>query len=447
MNQKHHLTKDWRNTMSGFDSVQVRFKDTTSHIESPFANTQVVPFVNSYFDTLKAVVQDIKTEYFWFFANFINLQEIDLDFIPEQHERDQIHVWYTTHPKGGLNKEGNVMLIPTAKFKEQMNKIKFLRDYKDINYHAHPTLFQQPIGKTTFKLKNPLIAYNLNKLFYTWMVNSTCKAQLPNFYPSFWEDEKIYTWGKTKDIMLVPGNKKVHQLYDIERSVHFELDYEVTPMDIIFISYDEPSARKRYNDLKEKYPRAKWVKNIKGQTSAYHAAAEMSDTDYFFAVFPKLEIVDSFKFDFQPDRLKNACHYIFNCKNPVNDLEYGHGAVLLYNKKLTLSTMYPGLDFTLSQAHDVVPILSAINHFNETPWLAWRTAFREVIKLCQGKPTVESNHRLKTWCQLGKGKNADWVCKGANDATEYYKKNSDNPKELMLSYDFEWLKDFYESKY
>ena len=44
----------------------------------------------------------------------------------------------------------------------------------------------------------------------------------------------------------------------------------------------------------------------------------MSDTDYFFAVFPTIELEDSFDFTFQPDRLKNACHYIFHAKNPVN---------------------------------------------------------------------------------------------------------------------------------
>jgi hypothetical protein len=215
-------------------------------------------------------------------------------------------------------------------------------------------------------------------------------------------------------------------------------------MDIIFISYDEPSAEKRYNELKAKYPRTKWLKNVEGQTMAYHQAAYMSDTDYFFAVFPKIEIVDSFKFDFQPDRMKNPCHYIFNCKNPVNGLEYGHGAVLLYNKKLTLETIKPSLDFTLSAPHDYVPTLSAINHFNQTPWLAWRTAFREVIKLCQMKPTVESKYRLKKWCELGKGENADWAQKGALDAQNYYQKNSNNHEQLMLSYDFKWLKERYE---
>tara|TARA_Y100000592_G_scaffold64192_1_gene100002 strand:- start:838 stop:2172 length:1335 start_codon:yes stop_codon:yes gene_type:complete len=439
--------------MTGFDSIQVRFKNV-NHIPSPLSNTRVVPFVGSYFDILKAVVNDVETEYFWFFTNFVNMATVDMDYIPEQNEKDQLHVWYTTHPKGGLNKEGNVMLIPTEKFKEQMYNIKFLRDFKDINYHPNPELYQHPIHRTRFKLQDPYEAYQGNSKghMYCWMVNkdlcdNVSDFNFPDFYPSMWEDVKMYSWGKTKDIMLAPVKENLVQFHDIDRSVNFDLDYPVKPMDIIFISYDEPSAEKRFKILKEKYPRAKWCKGITGQTLAYITAATMSETDYFFAVFPKLEIVDSFKFDFQPDRLKNPCHYIFNCKNPVNGLEYGHGAVLLYNKKLVYQTTRPGLDFTLSAAHDWVPELSAINHYNETPWLAWRTAFREVLKLCQNKPTVETQYRLKKWTTVGEGKNGEWSLHGAKDAQEYYQKHGSNHKQLMLSYDFEWLKQFYDTKY
>jgi len=428
-----------------FDSVQVRFRNT-SHIESPFANTRVVPFIGSYFEILKSVVGDIKTEYFWFFSNFVKVEDIDLDYIPEQHERDQIHVWYTTHPMGGLNKEGNIMLIPTKQFKEQMNNISFLRDFRDINYHAHPLLFQRPITKTLFKLKDPLKAYNGSKTFYQWMVNKDLEnTQLPNFYPSFWEDEKLYTWGKTKDIMLMPGDRQLKQFYDIERSVHFDFDYDVRPMDIIFLSYDEPNAEENWKKLKEKFPRAKRSHGIKGRTQAYHTAASMSETDYFFAVFPTIEIADDFDFEFQPDRLREACHYIFHCKNPVNGLEYGHRAVILYNKHLCLSTIHPRLDFTLSQPHTVVPKLCGTSHFNTTPEISWRVAFREVLKLCEMKPTVESQYRLKKWCELGKGLYASLVQKGALDAVKYYEENKHDKHALMLSYELDWLKEKFNS--
>ena len=431
-----------------FDSVQVRFKNT-SNIDSPFADTRVVPFVGSYFEILKSVVEDVKTEHFWFFSNFVDIKNfggIDLDFIPEQHEKDQIHVWYTTHPMGGLNKEGNVMLIPTAKFKEQMNELAFLRDFKDINYHAHATLFQQPIVRTTFTLKDPIKAYNNAPAFYKWMINKDlANNDLPNFYPSFWEDEKMYTWGKTKDIMLVPGDRDIDQFYDIDRSVHFDLEYETKPMDIVFLSYDEPSAEAYWKVLTEKYPRAKRIQGVKGRTQAYHAAAAMSDTDYFFAVFPTIELEDSFDFTFQPDRLKNACHYIFHAKNPVTGLEYGHRAVILYNKHLCLSTIHPSLDFTLSQPHTVVPQLCGTSHFNQTPEISWRVAFREVLKLCEMKPTVESKFRLKKWCELGKGDYALLVQQGALDAVEYYKEVNGDKRALMLSYELDWLKEKFNS--
>jgi hypothetical protein len=430
-----------------FDSVQVRFKDV-QNIPSPFANTRVVPFVGSYFEILKSVVDDVRTEYFWFFTNFMNLDTLDLDYIPEQHEKKQIHVWYNTHPLGGTNKEGNVLLIPTKEFQKQMHQLKFLRDFRDINYHAHGNLYQQPIGKTQFKLGDPLTPYENSDGHYIWLINKDLDLSLvPDFYPSFWEDVKMYTWGETKDILLLPKQDGLKQFYDVKRSVHYEMEYAAKPMDIIFISYDEPSAEVRYKKLKEKFPRAKWCRGVRGQTLAYVTAATMSETDYFFAVFPKSELAEGFDFSFQPDRLRNPCHYIFDCYIPSIDLRYGWGGIILYNKRLVIKTTNPKLDFTMSQAHHSVPILSAISNCNETPLLAYRSSFREVIKLLQMKPTVESTYRLKKWCTLGKGENAGWLHKGAVDGRKYYEEHKDDYSKLMCSYDYEWIKDYFRSLY
>ena len=431
-----------------FDCIQVKFKNT-KFWESPRANTRVVPFIDSYFEILKKVVNDVTTEYFWFFSSFMKLDTtFDWNYIPEQHEQKQIHVWYNTHPLGGTNKEGNVFLIPTKELKKQIHNLKFLRDFQDINYHAHSNLFQNWIPKTSFKLKDPYEYLKNNPNYYTWLHNKDLDPKtIPNFFPSFWEDEKLYTWGKTKDIMLVPHRDSIKQFYDIERTVHYDYDYEIKPMDIVFISYDEPSAEQRYNKLKQKFPRAKWSKGVQGQTLAYMAAASMSKTDYFFAVFPKNELAEDFDFTFQPDRLRNPCHYIFDCYNPVIDLTYGWGGVILYNKHLVMNTTKPGLDFTLSQAVTSVPTLSAISNCNETPLLAYRSSFREVIKLLQMKPTVESQYRLKKWCTLGKGVNADWLHKGAVDGKKHFETYKDDYEKLMYSYNYEWIKEHFKSLY
>jgi len=153
--------------------------------------------------------------------------------------------------------------------------------------------------------------------------------------------------------------------------------------------------------------------------------------------------VDSFDFSFQPDRLKNPCHYIFDCHNEVIDCTYGHAGVILYNKSLVMTTTNPGLDFTMSQPVTSVPILSAVSKLDESPWLAWRTAFREVIKLKLQKPTVENNFRLKKWTTLGKGVQAEWVHKGAVDGVKFIEEGNDP----YMSYNFDIIKKIFEQRY
>tara|TARA_B100000941_G_C28477496_1_gene540116 strand:- start:1109 stop:1405 length:297 start_codon:yes stop_codon:yes gene_type:complete len=97
----------------------------------------------------------------------------------------------------------------------------------------------------------------------------------------------------------------------------------------------------------------------------------------------------------------------------------------------------------MSQPVTTVPILSAVNNLDETPLLAWRTAFREVIKLKLQKPTVESNFRLKKWLTLGNGTNAQWVYIGAQDGIKFLDEGNDPFK----SYDFDIIKHMFEERY
>jgi hypothetical protein len=57
-------------------------------------------------------------------------------------------------------------------------------------------------------------------------------------------------------------------------------------------------------------------RGVTGRVAAYHAAAEMSTTPWFFAVFAKLEVNPIFDWSWQPDRLQEPKHYIFHALNP-----------------------------------------------------------------------------------------------------------------------------------
>jgi hypothetical protein len=191
---------------------------------------------------------------------------------------------------------------------------------------------------------------------------------------------------------------------------------------------------------------AKWVRGIDGRTAAYQEAARRSDTPWFFAVFAKLKVLGN---DFPwhtwfPDYFQEPKHYIFNSRNPVNGLEYGHQGIIAYNKRLVLENNTPGIDFTLSQPHESVPILSGTAHYNQSPWMTWRTAFREVVKLkhfMDTQPTVETEHRLRVWLTVAAGDFAYWSIRGAEDAVAYYTEVGGDYEQLKLSFEWLWLKE------
>jgi hypothetical protein len=156
-------------------------------------------------------------------------------------------------------------------------------------------------------------------------------------------------------------------------------------------------------------------------------------------VFAKLKVNDSFDWNWQPDRLQIAKHYIFYATNPVNGLEYGHQAMIAYNKSLVLANIGKGLDFTLDDEHEVVEMNSGIANYNTDEYSTWRTAFREAIKLCQAQDKI-SKHRLDIWLTMGVGEFAEYSILGAKQGEEYYQQVAGDINKLKYSYEWSWLK-------
>ena len=215
----------------------------------------------------------------------------------------------------------------------------------------------------------------------------------------------------------------------------------------MFISNGESMANENWKHLNAAHTgtnRIVRVDGVNGRVAAYHAAAEASTTPWFFAVFAKLWVEPDFDWSWQPDRLQEPKHYIFHAGNPVNGLEYGHQAMIAYNKKLVLANSGQGLDFTLDSAHEVVPVMSGFAMYCEDPWTCWRTAFREALKLRASLPNVENEYRLKAWLREDSGTiaNGHWSHKGAHDAMEFYDSVDGDFDELKKSYDWAWLSSY-----
>ena len=88
--------------------------------------------------------------------------------------------------------------------------------------------------------------------------------------------------------------------------------------------------------------------------------------------------------------------------------------------------------------------MSGTAHYNQSPWMTWRTAFREVIKLrhfMSVQPTIETEHRLKVWLTVAEGDFANWSIRGAEDAVSYYTEVGGDYEKLKLSFEWSWLRE------
>ena len=234
------------------------------------------------------------------------------------------------------------------------------------------------------------------------------------------------------------------KITDYDYVIEHKVEETVTPLDVIFFSNGEACADDNYNHLLSLHlpNRIVRIDKVKGRVASQHAAANASNTPWYFLVNAKLKVRDDFDFNWQPNIYKSRRHYIFRATNPVNGLVYGHQAIVANNKKLTLNTVVRGLDYTMDSLTEVIDINSGTSMYNSSPYDTWRTAFREMIKLCCNTDQ-DSIDRSSAWLNKGDGDFGEYSKMGARDAVDYYNSVDGNMEKLMLSYDWEWLYEFY----
>jgi len=430
-----------------FDCICVDFqtnKENLNIIKDRMPQARVIPFINSYMEILRAMVRDARTSQVWMLSTLIDYSTFDFDYMPEQHQDRQIHVWHSAGQK-----EGDTLLIPRNDFLKQEGHLKFLRDYKDINYHDS-ALCYSAWPTRQFKFDDLIEQVRVQKELY---VNYYYRDPVEHV-PSFWEDIKLYCLNSNRLNLLVPRFSVRDELHEYSPKLLSNEESKGLYFDIVFIHNNEPQHRENYEALlsatRGKPNAVKIVAGVPGRNQAYRAAANISDTEYFYAVFAKIRTNPNFDFDFTPDTLKSPRHYIFDCYNPVIDYTYGHQAIILYNKKMVLQNPGTGLDFTLDQQHDHVKLLSGETTFHLDPQVAYRTAFREVVKLLYAQkmqPTVEGNHILLKWYTESDIQNADYVRAAYEDAVAFVKQHKANFKDLYKTYDWHHIDDLYQQRY
>ncbi len=208
----------------------------------------------------------------------------------------------------------------------------------------------------------------------------------------------------------------------------------ISDFDFVFLSFDEPNAELLYADLCKHVPWAKRVHGVKGFDAAHRACADASETDFFITVDGDNQVYPEFldvTIDIREDQDDHA--WTWAGRNHINGLVYGNGGLKLWSKKFVYgmnshehaSNEAGAVDFCWdSKYHDVQGCYST-SITNASPQQAWRSGFREGVKMCldQGnRISCEEFHsriwygnmtRLCIWSSVGQDvENGIWAMYG-----------------------------------
>lgn len=450
------------------DFLNPESEEQFKSIQAMYPDAKKTRYVSDHLNVMKRIVNMATTEFVWITSSVCDYRFFDFTWHPESSQREMIHCFTNSDAN---EKRGDTFYIHVESFKSQMIELELLDWFNVINYVDGEDVqrFPTPVVRyDTDNLMDAIKQHDFKTPYAVFTNNSVVTEKSFRITDCLWteKDRTVREFSTSKATSLVPRDAKAYiktQMYDYPHLFKYEMGlpfnyYYERPLDVVYISNGEPDAERWFEHLKgilsldsttvKGMPRFSntlhRVTNVNGRVAAYQAAARASDTDWFFAVFAKLEVNADFPFAWQPDCWQEPKHYIFNSKNPVNGLEYGHMGMIAYNKRLVLENNSPGIDFTLSQPHESVPVLSGIAHFNQDMWTTWRTAFREVLKLrmfMESDPTVETHHRLNVWRNVAYGDFSECSMQGARDADAYYDEVNGDPAKLQLSFDWDWLKE------
>jgi hypothetical protein len=274
---------------------------------------------------------------------------------------------------------------------------------------------------------------------------------VPEHKPDAWDLKYRHVWtykdttieAVTIDYLPVTeGTKTIGSVKFIEDRNQF---------DVIFISYNEPTAEANWQRLLTKCPTAKRINGIKGILNAHKAAAELSTTSMVWIVDADAYIADEFEFkSFIYDR---NITYIWHSLNPVNGLEYGYGGVKLFPKKLLIDTKTDLIDISTSLGGVcIINQVACETRFNIDPFNTWKSAFRECVKLSskliRNQNNKDTDTRLTIWQTVGKEKEFGiYSIEGAVLGAEYGSKHKDDRDALKKINNYAWLKELFNGHY
>ena len=423
--------------------------------------------INNYEDYADALY-NTKTEMFWGIPSDVELcEDFDLNLYFSHHnsyDRNINHVFLN-----GKDYDGVVLYSKNVLVSEKEIEHRFLIKKKEWDIVAsNPKPY--PIY-TVNNYQDYLEAKDECPFDMFWMVNDyfvpTEKFDW-NFYISHhnqyerkinhvWKNGEYYDGIALTSKHLNISQREIDYRFFVTKKEYASVGSYPKPYDIVFISNGEPNANDNFLKLRDRFPRAKRVMDIKGIHAAHKRAAELVQTEMFWVVDGDADIIDDFDFDYYVPAYdidgKDTVH-VWRSFNPVNGLVYGYGGVKLLPTMLTRNLDENTTDMTtsISDKFKGIDQMSNTTAFNTDAFSAWRSGFRECAKLSakiiNRQKDDETEFRLEAWCTRGEDKPyGKAAIAGAIAGKEFGYINKDNPEELAKINDFEWLRDQFTTLY
>ena len=232
-------------------------------------------------------------------------------------------------------------------------------------------------------------------------------------------------------------------------------------IDVFYLTYYNDYSQQNFDRIKSLCGNDQHViniANIEGIYNAHSACAMASSTTNFYVVDGDAWIVDDFDLSYVPSAevyvypnvSQRQCTHVWRASNPATGELAGYGGVKLFNKNAFLVESDKTIvDVTTTVAKRGFPYYridteSNETRFDNTPFNAWKGAFRECAKLASGVATDDIQRRLLLWKNPLPIRYQELVSLGAKMGEEYGNANRDNLKNLAKINDWEWLETQYE---
>jgi len=239
-------------------------------------------------------------------------------------------------------------------------------------------------------------------------------------------------------------------------------------LDIFYLTYHDDFSQENLDQIKKlagENQRVINVADIDGIYNGHKTCALQSETKHFFVVDGDAWVLDDFDFSYVPSEIDEAypetcsaqCTHVWRAVNPATGQIYGYGGVKLFARdafmdKAYIDVEFPGVDVTTEVARRgysylAVDEISNETRFATTPFNAWKSAFRETVKLASGVATQDRRLRLNEWRKPVEGvPYSNEIALGAKMGENYGTAYTGDGEKLFRINNWKWLRMWFKQR-